>query len=128
MFYKMFYKMLHICVECTKYVFYYPLQSLYFNGPNIGNFGFWNGKSYADICSQLTNVPAHTWETDVLKIECLELINKNFNSFYITILFILYIYIIYILINYYWYRYFYWKPFLEDIKFLVKKKKKIKNI
>ena len=111
--------------EGLKYIFYYPLQILYLKGPSFGSFGFWNGKSYADICSQLTNVPSSTWESSyVLQDECKNLIEKNFNSFYISLLSIYYFYIMYALYNYYWYRYFYWKPFLKDIQILVENKKK----
>jgi hypothetical protein len=114
--------------ESFRYVLYYPLQTLYLNGPNFGHFGFWNGKSNSDICSQLTNVPSFSWESSyVLQNECSVLIKKNFNSFYITIIFIVYFYIMLNVYNYYWYRYFYWKPFLKDLQFYVLKKKKLKK-
>lgn len=110
--------------ESFRFIFYYPLQTLYLKGPSYGNFGFWNGKSSSDICSQITNVPSSLWESSqLLQNECKDLIQKNFNSFYVTIISIFYFYVLFGLYNYYWYRYFYWKPFLRDIQFLVQKKK-----
>ena len=78
--------------ESSKYILYYPLKTLYFYGPRIGNVGFWNGKFPQDICAQLTSVPSYTWTQKNLDLECFDLLDKNFNSFYISILFIFYIY------------------------------------
>jgi hypothetical protein len=108
---------LHFVYEIPKYFLYYPLQTLYFHGPTImGHYGFWNGKSKEDICSQLTLMPAKTWLDFNLNKECNDLLEKKFHSFYISILFSLYIFILYNLFSYVWYRYFLWKPFIRDMK------------
>jgi len=105
--------------EATKYIFYYPLKTLYFYGPSFGNYGFWNGKYPHDICSQLTMIPSYTWSQKELQGECNDLLEKNFHSFYVGILFVGYVYIFYVLMQYIWYRFFIWKPYLVDIKNLL---------
>lgn len=123
------------CVETSKYFVYYPLRTLYFNGPSIGNYGFWNGKYPHDICSQLTMIPSYTWSQKELQGECNDLLEKNFNSFYVGVLFLGYVYSFYIFFQYIWYyvwyKFFIWKPFLLELKSIYEKnqdkKSKIKN-
>ena len=117
--------------EISKYILYYPLRTLYFHGPSLGNFGFWGGKAREDICSQLTLMPAKTWTKGFdMEEECELLLQKKFNSFYISILFIFYVYFSYSLLSYMYVRYFFWKPFLKDIHELLEydtKKKLLKK-
>lgn len=114
--------------ESFKYILYYPLKTLYFNGPRVGNVGFWNGKFPQDICAQLTSVPSYTWTQKNLDLECFDLLEKNFNSFYISILFVFYIYTFYIFLQYTWYRFFIWKPMIHDIEKLLENSQKQKKI
>ena len=55
------------------------------NGPSA--FGLWAGKGAADICAELTKVPASTW--DIMASECILLIDRQFNSMYVTISFVI---------------------------------------
>jgi hypothetical protein len=114
--------------EATKYVFYYPLKTLYFYGPSFGNYGFWNGKYPHDICSQLTMIPSYTWSQKELQGECNELLEKHFHSFYIGVLFVGYTYTFYVFLQYIWYRFFIWKPFLIDVKNLLETSQVQKNL
>lgn len=56
----------------------YPLSKLYLYGPWMGGWGFWCGKSFADICASLTNTSADIWKIE--QDACVDLINKNFYS------------------------------------------------
>lgn len=109
-----------IVFEIPKYALYYPLQILYFHGPALGSYGFWNGKAKEDICAQLTLMPAKAWSQSTgMDMECEILLEKKFHSFYISILFSMYIFTVYNLLSYVWYRYFLWKPFIKDIQFII---------
>ena len=58
-----------------------PLRILYFKGPLLGGYGFWGNKPASFICSELTTVEAHHWDThlDV----CEKIIEEHFHAFHV---------------------------------------------
>ena len=69
-----------------------PLQLLYLNGPTLYNVGFWNGKSNAAICSEMTgqNVDQFFWDTH--PEDCQDMIDRRFQTFALNVQLILYAY------------------------------------
>lgn len=65
-----------------------PFGHLYRSGPRFGNYGFWQNRSDAEICSELTNVPADHWNT--FPFECDELIRKRIHSWVLIVYTVLY--------------------------------------
>lgn len=58
-----------------------PLRWLYLFGPSLLGWGFWEGKTAAEVCSRLTNVEAAFWERDLNRGQCLELIEAKVHAF-----------------------------------------------
>lgn len=77
-------------VEINKIFFYcfiFPLYILYFNGSTFwGDYGFWNGKEYFQICYEKTKVESSFWKNNVK--ECVNLIKNDFFSFVVMFYFI----------------------------------------
>jgi hypothetical protein len=71
----------------------YPLFSLYFNGPAVHGFGFWQGLPPETICSSLTGTPEAVWVQ--MPHDCYDILWRHFNSFHILVQALLYFYIIY---------------------------------
>lgn len=62
-----------------------PLLLLYLHGPSyIG----WHGKSYCDICAEITGYSSDFWRDH--PAECEEIIWKEFESFYIFLFTLVY--------------------------------------
>lgn len=81
--------LIHI-ISCTRSwcVFFYniyekvillPLLKLYIYGPRWGQWGFWNGAPYYDICAYQTNTPSPFWKDH--SQECWNIIEKQFQGF-----------------------------------------------
>lgn len=70
-----------------------PLQKLYFGGPQLYGYAFWGGRERADICAELTNVPAEFWQSQ--PDQCEQLLDKQFRAFLIAIETLLYLYLLY---------------------------------
>jgi hypothetical protein len=62
-----------------------PLRWVYLFGPSISGYGFWEGKSAAEICSRVTDVKASFWEMDRNRGECLNLIETKVHAFTIGV-------------------------------------------
>lgn len=60
-----------------------PLYIIYRKGPRVNGFGFWEGKSNEEICSILTNTRNDIWLNN--HNDCIEIINRNYDSFVISI-------------------------------------------
>jgi hypothetical protein len=61
-----------------------PLEILYRRGPSIAGYGWWEGASDEDICSQLTGVNAEFWRTGpASSAMCHELIGRKCDAFII---------------------------------------------
>tara|TARA_B100001094_G_C17834983_1_gene625072 strand:+ start:19 stop:459 length:441 start_codon:yes stop_codon:yes gene_type:complete len=84
-----------------------PLRNLYFYGPRIhSQFGFWGGAENAAICYVWTDTEVDFW----LKhpIECADMVEKHFFSFYTTLRTVLYFYSVFKIIQLFlWYITFY---------------------
>ena len=65
------------------------IRILYLKGPNFHGYGFWQGKELADICSSLTNIPAHHWYTNEkennVTSQCTKRIETNIESIVVGI-------------------------------------------
>jgi len=82
---QLFYKMYLLFVAM-------PMFYIYINGPAIGNFGFWRGKSLPDICSTITKVDSHFWTSSNEKMyECELIVFREYHSFMVGILSIVYL-------------------------------------
>ena len=83
-------------INVAWYLIGFPLRILYFNGPSLAGLGFWEGRSGEDICSQLTNVDASFWIFgDDRKQACLDIIDRKFYGFAVTMGTIIYFVFIY---------------------------------
>jgi len=59
-----------------------PLACLYWKGPSIYGFGFWESRDPAEICSALTNVDAKFWlASDQSWHMCEQLLSKKYDAF-----------------------------------------------
>lgn len=50
-------------------LFAIPLFYLFLHGPSLGGFGFWEGKSFPDICSMITKVDSRVWMSSVENVQ-----------------------------------------------------------
>lgn len=73
------------------------LEAVYWHGPSCGGYGFWNGKDPADICAQLTEIPASHWIQNMSV--CKTKLYVQFTSFRITVGIILFLCVFGILFN-----------------------------
>ena|SRR3990167_6126580 len=72
-----------------------PLRTLYFEGPTLYGYGFWNGISPPEICSVITRTSVAMWTANADTIlECNHIIAKHFHAFYILVLVFAYFHIL----------------------------------
>jgi hypothetical protein len=95
-----------------------PLERLYMLGPALSGWGFWAGKRLEDICSELTKVPAATWE--LMRHECEALVRRQFESFYVAVTFCLYALLTFQAVSYVWFRYTVMNPLLHNVRMLLR--------
>ena len=76
-------RIVRLLSNCIWYCIGLPLKILYFNGPSIYGFGFWEGRSGEDICSQLTNVDSAFWKEN--PSVCVDILDKKFGSFALSL-------------------------------------------
>lgn len=63
-------------------IFAVPLFYLWAKGPSFAGYGFWGGKSYAEICSHITSVDVDFWRQSVDNmIKCEGIINDKWDVF-----------------------------------------------
>ncbi len=60
-----------------------PLFNLYFFGPRIGSYGFWQGRELHDICAEMTGIPADHWRAN--RSTCESLIANRFEAYVVVI-------------------------------------------
>lgn len=65
------------------YLFVWPLSHLYFFGPAIQGYGFWQGRGAASICAQLTPSNEEFWKQQ--PAECQRIIDTHFYSFIVPL-------------------------------------------
>lgn len=66
--------------QTFKTVVQWPLRTLYLSGPWLGGYGFWNGRSPADICTILNRAPGSLWEREGFEI-CLRMVEDQTVAF-----------------------------------------------
>lgn len=72
---------LRLIMKLFSVFFLWPMWHLYRNGPSIGGFGFWAGKSSSDICATMTHVDSNFWESSIENMnECELIIIRQFES------------------------------------------------
>lgn len=72
-----------------------PLFYVYMNGPSLGGYGAWGGKSLPDICSTVTNVDSHYWTSSKESMaECEIIVFREFNTFLVGVCSIMYFMIV----------------------------------
>lgn len=73
------------------YLMIFPMYYLYLYGPALQGYGFWNGKTYPQICSSLSSVhDDQFWATDGNRQKCEEMILQHFSAFVSLITFFFY--------------------------------------
>ena len=93
-----------------------PLYILYRKGPRMNGFGFWEGKSDAEMCSILTNTMNDIWLNN--PSDCIEIINRNYGSFVISIYTLLLVFLFWKCITMFFYYVFVIKPLKKSISLL----------
>lgn len=91
-----------------------PLQMLYFSGPALHGYGFWEGKAPADACAELTHTPSHFWVVN--SGECIALLNRHFDGFYVGFIVLVYCVAVYTLLTHVWFRIMIMRPALRELK------------
>ena len=94
-----------------------PLERLYMHGPALSGWGFWEGKRVEDICAELTRVPADRWE--LMRLECEDLVKRQFKSFYVATTFSLYALMSYQVMSYVWFRYTVMNPIMHNVRLIL---------
>lgn len=82
------------CPQVMRHVAEPPLRELYFAGPRLKGYGFWNGLPAADICAQITQTSAEVWQK-YNQPQCAILLEQNFQAFYVGAYGVLYIVALY---------------------------------
>jgi len=64
----------------------FPLRVLYFHGPNLWGYGFWQGVAPADACATLTGTGADMWTMTLeTAAACEDLLERHFLSFCVSV-------------------------------------------
>lgn len=72
----------------------WPLRTLYFFGPSLYGVGFWEGRAPSEICAALTGVVAAVWERPAAALECVELIERKYYAFLISVVLVAVVYVV----------------------------------
>lgn len=74
--------------RCWTFVFRNPLRTLYFTGPWLGGYGFWNSKPLIDICTFVNpRTKSEMWRSD--PEYCQALVEEEFDAFVVGVQFVL---------------------------------------
>lgn len=73
----------------------YPITHLYFHGPWLYGYGFWEGLPRKEICSRLSRVDSHFW--DDVPTACDTLIERKIAAIMAVFWFALYFHITFML-------------------------------
>jgi hypothetical protein len=82
------------CPQVVRHALEPALRELYFVGPRLHGYGFWNGLQPADICAQLTQTPSDVWR-GFSALQCSTLTEQYFQAFYVGAYSLLYVLILY---------------------------------
>ena len=75
-------------VAAAYYSTIWPLRHLYFHGPSINGWAFWQSKEHADACAELTGISHHHWQHN--EDACAQLLDKKFDAFKVGVAFFIY--------------------------------------
>lgn len=103
------------------YFILYPLRKLYFFGPSFYGYGFWSGKDFPEICSELSLVKINSFQ-------CNDLLEKKFQSFVILIQISIYFFILYYFVQNLWKSLCYFVQFIFKYSLFYFEKRELKNI
>lgn len=95
-------------------IFYSPLRTLYLKGPQIGPYGFWQGKPLADICATLTPTSALFWLTNMA--ECERIVEERMDSMIIVVSVSLQFFILYRVTTGFFTWWFFWRPWIKQLQ------------
>ncbi len=79
-------------------VFVRMFARLYLEGPAMGGYGFWEGRSPESICSVMTGNDESFWLKN--KAECEVMISKRFNGWIVLLEMIFYMYFLIVLLRF----------------------------
>lgn len=96
------------------WIFVLPLSKLYYHGPELHGYGFWNGAASEDICAMLTGTPSQFWAVNTQ--ECGILVERHFCAFLTAAYFILYSFLIYRLFSEFWVYMFVTRPIIGSMR------------
>jgi len=88
-----------------------PMKNLYLNGPK--SLFCWGGAELSDICAKITGSSSDFWNKNIP--ECITIIEKQFNSYYIMLTTILYVILIYKVVTILWWRFFIMRPMMNQM-------------
>jgi hypothetical protein len=74
----------------------FPFKEIYFLGPRLNGYGFWEGRRNESICAALTSTSESLWIHN--QIECSEIVNNNYNSFKTVVVCMGLIYVYFVLV------------------------------
>lgn len=106
----------HLSSALAAALFVTPLRGLYFNGPALGGYGFWGGADPADMCAQLTGVPASTWSVGPMSGQCDALLERHFRAFAWAVCFSVYAWGAYSVASLVWFRYAVVRPMADELR------------
>jgi hypothetical protein len=110
------------CPQVVRYVLEPAAREIYFVGPRLKGYGFWNGLPHADICAQITQTSVDVWR-GVAAPQCSTLVQQYFEAFYVGTYFLLYAVTLYITFTTWQQVYF----FQHQLRFVQTTMKEIKN-
>lgn len=61
-----------------------PARTLFFYGPSLSGWGFWEGLTPAEICARMSNTRPDVWKGDQVS-ECRDMIQRKYNAFVLII-------------------------------------------
>jgi hypothetical protein len=111
------------CPQVVRYGLEPALRELYFVGPRLKGYGFWNGLPPADICAQITQTSAEMWNMVGTGAKCILLLEQNFQAFYTGAYALLYLCTLYYTLSTWQQTYF----FHHQVRLLQTTMKEIKN-
>ena len=77
----------------------WPLRYVYFHGPVLYGYGFWEGQSHSDICASITGIAASHWDANA--IICKQRIERKFQAFACMFYILLLLHVTYSIVHFY---------------------------
>lgn len=94
-----------------------PLRALYFMGPAWHGYGFWAGKAPADMCAQLTGMPATDFLGDPpAAARCAARLEREYMAFQTGVLAVAYVWALYCAASVLWWRVAVVRPMAAEVR------------